>query len=228
MARETETSALLLAGFQKALGHELPSLLVSAQGIARVLEGNSETDPESRELLDRMAQAIQKVDALVRRLGALGRLARETPRWETLPLGELIHEVAIEVRMTKGIPPATLILASELPPIVTDRERLRQSLYQLLRNAHQAARAELSLTVRVEWAEGTRVLRLTDNGRGLPERPLESLLQPFHPANPGQGLGLFTAQVLLTSLGGSLKLARAAPSGTVVELHLPTPERPTT
>jgi signal transduction histidine kinase len=209
IVREPDADTLLLSCFQKALGHELPNLLVVAQGLARLLEGDAALGPETQQVLGRLAQAIQKPDGLVRRLGALGRLVREPPRWEPVPLGELVHEVAVVVRQEKGLPPATLVLASDLPPVVTDRERLRQALHQVLRNAHQAARPELSLAVRVEWHEGRRILRLTDNGRGLPDRPLDTLFHPFHPANPGQGLGLFTAR-------------------TSAELYLPSPDAPTT
>lgn len=225
MLREPEVSALLLACYQKALGHELPNLLVAAQGIARMLLPDA--DPEKDALLERLAGAVQKADSLVRRLATLGRTLREPPRCSQVDLADLVHEVAIAVRLTPGTPPAKVLLAPDLPCITTDRERLSQALYQVLRNAHQAGRAELSTVVRVEWDSTTRTLRLSDNGRGLPPRSPDSLTQPFHPANPGQGLGLFTVQVLLASLGGTLSLTSQA-TGTTVELGLPSPVEPST
>jgi signal transduction histidine kinase len=222
MAPATDATALLLSCFQKALGHELPNMLVAAQGTARFLA--AEVPAEQKAALEHLAELIQKADSLVRRLAQLGRMLREPPHREAVNLEELVHEAAVEVRMTKGLPRANLKLAADLPTLVTDRERLRQVLLQVLRNAHQAARAEHSLTIRVEWDKEAHALRLIDNGRGLPPRPLDSLLQPFHPANcdqhgeRSQGLGLFTAQVLLSSLGGTLTLS-SGPTGTTVEIR---------
>ena len=70
------------------------------------------------------------------------------------------------------------------------------------------------------------MLRLADNGPGLPERALAHLFQPFAGSarHGGTGLGLAISRELAQAHGGDLTLASSGPEGTVFELRLPAPE----
>jgi signal transduction histidine kinase len=72
------------------------------------------------------------------------------------------------------------------------------------------------------------VIRVADNGPGLPERARERLFLPFAGSGrpDGAGLGLAIARELAQGHGGDLILAKNGPQGAVFELRLPgAPER---
>lgn len=78
------------------------------------------------------------------------------------------------------------------------------------------------MRVSARKGEGAWVLRLEDDGPGVPERVRERLFQPFVTgARGGTGLGLAIARELAQAHGGDLTLVETGPQGTVFELVLP-------
>jgi signal transduction histidine kinase len=69
------------------------------------------------------------------------------------------------------------------------------------------------------------LIRVTDNGPGVPERARERLFQPFAGSGrpDGAGLGLAIARELAQGHGGDLTLVSTGPKGTTFELRLPAP-----
>ncbi len=111
---------------------------------------------------------------------------------------------------------------------LADPEQLHRLLVNLLRNAREAIqgaepRREGLIKASAEAAAGRVVLRLADNGPGLPERALANLFQPFTGSGRpgGTGLGLAISRELAQANGGDLVLVRTGPMGAVFELTLP-------
>lgn len=77
-------------------------------------------------------------------------------------------------------------------------------------------------------ADGTAVVRVTDDGPGVPQDQLPLLLRRFarspeHQNVHGSGLGLAIADEIARISGGRLDVGANAPHGLVVELRLPPP-----
>ncbi|MFG2987775.1 ATP-binding protein [Streptomyces sp. NPDC048257] len=74
--------------------------------------------------------------------------------------------------------------------------------------------------------DGSVVVRVTDDGPGVPEEQLSLLLRRFarapeHQNVPGSGLGLAIADEIARISGGKLDVSGHVPHGLVVELRLP-------
>ncbi|MGW6980527.1 ATP-binding protein [Streptomyces sp. NPDC054932] len=77
-------------------------------------------------------------------------------------------------------------------------------------------------------ADASAVVRVTDDGPGVPEEQLPLLLRRFarspeHQNVPGSGLGLAIADEIARISGGRLAVRGNAPHGLAVELRLPSP-----
>ena len=70
---------------------------------------------------------------------------------------------------------------------------------------------------------GQTVLRIADNGPGIPPRLADQLFEPFVSgrSSDGTGLGLTISRELAVSHGGDLTLIDTGPEGTTFELRLP-------
>jgi signal transduction histidine kinase/CheY-like chemotaxis protein len=128
---------------------------------------------------------------------------------------------------------AGLTVRVELPPerldVDGDAFRLEQVLANLLANAVKYTPAGGTVTVALERAGDTAVLRVTDTGVGIDPAHLEKIFEPFAQVSTsldrsqgGLGLGLALVQGLVSLHGGAVVARSAGPGrGTEVEVRLP-------
>ncbi len=129
----------------------------------------------------------------------------------------------------------TLRLQETLPALVTDAERLRQALVNVLDNARQAAvarpageppRVELLTASRVD---GRLVVAVRDNGPGIAAEDLPRVFEPyFTTRRAGSGLGLAITKNIVEGLGGSVRVSSRPGEGTDIQFDFPLEDQPVT
>jgi signal transduction histidine kinase len=220
-ARAGESSDQLLACYQQALGHELPNLLVSLQGLARLLaeEQGTRLDPEGRALVDRLAELARRADTLARTTAAVGRACRQSGEYGPVSLTDAAREALAEVNLLSTGQGVEYDVADDLPVLTVSRAALHQLFVQVFANAARAGVASRPLKVIVS-ARRSPVgveLRIADNGRGIPAEYRQRLTEPFRTGN-GLGLGLFLVRQLVAGWGGALRVTSEPGSGTTVTI----------
>jgi signal transduction histidine kinase len=124
-----------------------------------------------------------------------------------------------------------LDLQRDLPPIVTDGERLRLALVNVLTNARHAVLAEPHGSVRVaarvglitRRTNGGRVtVEIRDDGVGIAPEDLARVFDPFFTTRKtGTGLGLAITRNIIEGLGGTITITSRTGEGKPVRLDLP-------
>jgi signal transduction histidine kinase len=68
-------------------------------------------------------------------------------------------------------------------------------------------------------------IKIADNGRGIPGRIESTLFEPFvsQGKENGTGLGLTVVQKIIQDHGGTVRVERTSPEGTVFSISLPRP-----
>ena len=147
--------------------------------------------------------------------------------------GEAHHDVRLE-------------LDPDIPPFVTDAERLRTVLVNLLANARQAVLAvaadrpgggrerergarlgavvldEPVVVVRTERQDSRVVISVADRGAGIPAEALPHVFDPYYTTRrSGTGLGLPIAKNIVEGLGGMISVTSRPGEGTDVRIELP-------
>jgi signal transduction histidine kinase len=220
--------------YRKALGHELPNLLVALQGLARTLEleQGERLDDEGRAYLDRIIQAAQKADTLTRTLAGLGKLAGPENPPEPVALDDLVQEAVAEMTIACRGQVIEWRTAANLPAVLAPRSALRYALVQVLRNAVQGAAVGRDLCIAIEAslrgaqqaAAGGVELSVRDNGAGMTAEQMQRLFEPFAPGRSpkgGFGLGLFAVRQLVAGWQGGLRIRSEPGIGTEVGLFCP-------
>jgi signal transduction histidine kinase len=115
-------------------------------------------------------------------------------------------------------------------PAVTvraNRERLQQVILNLLSNAIKFTAAGGAIVLSVETSAKAVVVRVTDNGRGIPADKLDEIFEPFvrvesgfSRANDGAGLGLAISRALSRAMGGDLTVESTLGRGSTFTLSL--------
>jgi signal transduction histidine kinase len=198
-----------------AIGHDLKTPLAA-------LRVRIESVPDAAER-ERMADTIEDIARTLDDILSLARVGRPTDPLEATDLAALVAAVVEEFEDMDE--PVTLA-ASERIALPVRATWLRRALRNLIANAlRYGERATISL--RREGGEA--VIRIEDEGPGIPERDLARMLEPFtrgessrNRATGGAGLGLAIARAIAEQHGGRLVLANRPQGGLQAELRLPT------
>ena len=105
-----------------------------------------------------------------------------------------------------------------------DPRKLERVLYNLLLNSCEAVALESGLIhVGLKEVRGGVEIRVSDNGRGIPELIRGQLFEPFisHGKENGTGLGLTVVQKIVQDHGGDVTVEKTSAEGTVFRLLLP-------
>jgi signal transduction histidine kinase len=210
------------------INHDLRNMLTSAQLASERLADSP--DPEVARVLPRLERALGRAAALSRNVLEYGKSEEPAPQRVRIPLGAAIAAAAEDA----GLTPEGVRLIKAIPArfaAQADPDQLHRILVNLMRNARQAIEGDATRrtgrkgVVRVTTSsdDGYCVIRVADDGPGIPPRLSENLFEPFVSgrASDGAGLGLAISRELAASHGGELTLVETGPTGTTFELRLP-------
>ena len=213
------------------INHDLKNMLTSAQLASERLSASK--DPTVSQALPRLERALDRAVKLAADVLVYGKTEEAAPEPQVVKLLPALKEAAAEARLPdSGVRFVTKVGAAD--QVTADPDQLHRILVNLLRNARQAIEHQEGretpgrIEVSLETVGGSSLIRVSDDGPGVPERIRERLFQPF--AGSGRpdstGLGLAIARELAQGHGGDLSLSVTGPEGTVFELRLPDAPRP--
>lgn len=230
MASEIESAGELQNEFVSSISHELRTPLTAIKGWSETLRDESMRD---EELLNKgltvISSEAERLSGMVEELLDFSRIRqiKETAPKEQLDVFAEVQEAVFLFReraQNEGIS-LRCVEQEKLPPVLGDRDRLRQVFANIIDNALKYAREENGI-VRVDAAtvpDGVQVV-FSDNGIGISEKDLPKVKQKFYRANnqkPGSGIGLAVAEEIIQAHGGTLELESTQGQGTVVTVTLP-------
>lgn len=220
--------------FVTVVTHELRSPLTSIAGyLDLLLEDEGDEGAEARvaylQIVKRNADRLME---LINDLLDLARLEAGKLELKRVPLDleGLIQEVSGALRPQiegKG-QHLHLDLATPLPVVIGDPERLIQILLNLVSNAHKYTPQEGSIIVATRAERTCVCIAVQDTGIGLSSEEQQQLFTKFfraeHPLGReagGTGLGLAIARALVELHGGTLTVVSAPGQGSTFNITLP-------
>jgi signal transduction histidine kinase len=219
---------LLLSGrLASAFGHEVQNKMstVELQGanLRHDLERMVATGSQDAAGLDELRSGMNELLSSTRQLKETVRrfqdLMRAKEQWE-LNVNEVARGVRLHLRTILEQQRVTLRLnlASDLPPVPGNAQRLYYVMLNLLLNAVQhlegkpAAERHLEVATSYEPQSGRRPVRVRviDSGPGIHKQLWERIFQlGFSTRVDGTGLGLYIARSLVENMGGQLTIERS-------------------
>ncbi len=209
-----------LGEMSAVLAHEIRNPLASLKGHAQLLAEQIAGDHPQGRKVQRIVDEASRLERLTTdllefvRTGAI-RLSRTDP-------------VALVKDLCEGADRERIRIRSEAAPALwpLDRERLRQVMENLLRNALQASPPEATVEVEVSTVKSpageTLRLLVRDHGPGLPSGREENIFEPFVTTRTqGTGLGLAVARRIVELHGGTLVGRTHPQGGAELEVKIP-------
>lgn len=211
------------------LVHELSNPLAIIRNYVAILEAASAGKGAQQPELTIVCEEIDRVTQMLR--AAREQQAEATLVKGPVRLNRILEDLATLFRGSipfAGSVDIRLDLAEALPDIVSDRDRLKQLLVNLIKNAVEAMPQGGQVTLSTAaWGLGEAgashvEIRVEDNGPGIPKELLTQLYQPVTSQKPGshQGLGLAIVGQLVRDLNGLIN-CRSDQQGTRFQVLLP-------
>jgi len=204
------------------INHDLRNMLTSAQLASERLAGSE--DPTVAQALPRLERALDRALNLTREVLNYGKSAEAPPDRRKVALRAAVEAAAEDA----GLAPGGVVLKTGVTKTLAvdaDPQQLHRILVNLMRNARQAIesadRTEGLVRVSAERADGLVLVRVADDGPGVPDKVRAQLFTAFAGSGRGAGLGLAISRELAQAHGGDVELIETGPAGSVFELRLP-------
>jgi signal transduction histidine kinase len=161
-----------------------------------------------------MVSDLNEMEAMITELLELERMREGRGlRREHLDIVPVLRE-AVEV-YNSGPPGIRLVAPASEMWLDIDREKIRIVLRNLLENARKFSLPDSQpIDITVEEDEGAILVRVRDDGPGIPESDLPNLFEPFYRVDRsrsrktgGYGLGLSICKRIMEAHGGSISVA---------------------
>ncbi|MEW5725588.1 MAG: ATP-binding protein [Thermodesulfobacteriota bacterium] len=222
---------LALVGKMAAgVAHSVRNPLTSVKMRLFSLERGLRLSPEEKEDFEVISEEIRHIDTIVGNFLEFSRAPKL--RKQMVSLSDVVDSTLDLIRHRLESHGAELTVHREqpLPECPADPEQIKEALMNLIFNACEAIADGGSIEIREQVREVGRserelVIRVIDDGPGIPDSAKDKIFEPFFSAKEeGAGLGLSIARRIVEEHGGRLELESSNVQGTTFILIMPLKE----
>ena len=225
-SRQMATLGVMASGLSHEINQPLQIILAIAQNCTRDIQRNTIYTEGILTDLEHIATTTKRIDKIVNHLHVLAR--EHEPKLEAVDVNMVIENSFIMFHQqlkSRGIKIEQNFLL-DLPPVKADMIQLEQVFINLINNAHDALEgcANKTITISTQEQNGHIEIRFQDNGGGIALENLPKIFDAFFTTKQekgGIGLGLYIAQDIIQSFGGTITVDSRVNEGTTFLIKLP-------
>ncbi len=209
------------------LAHEIRNPLVAIKTFTQLLPERFE-DEEFRNHFTNIASAeVDRISSLITELLDFARPS--DPKLEYEDINSILDGMILLVSTETKKKQINIIknYTSDLPPIMIDREQIKQVFLNILLNSIEATPERGEVTVKTRSfvkpaGEPYIQIEFTDTGRGIPTEHLEDIFTPFFTTkDKGSGLGLSISHQIVQDHRGYIDVESELNKGSSFFVNLP-------
>jgi signal transduction histidine kinase len=230
---QLETANRHKSQFLANVSHELRTPLNSIIGFTRIVLRRTGTQiPDlQKENLQKVLVSSEHLLSLINELLDLAKIesGRMEVYAETFQLNDVVRMATstVEPMLKDGRVRLVTEIAPDIPPLKTDRDKLKQAVLNLLSNAAKfTEKGEIKVAA---WQEDGNVkLTVSDTGIGMKQEALNYIFDEFRQADMsstrrygGTGLGLAIVKRFINLMGGDIGVESEVGKGSKFTITLP-------
>ncbi len=208
------------------IAHEIRNPLASMSGSMQMLKEDLRLSTDQAQLMDIVLKESERLNQTIQSFLAYARPQRFS--LQKLDLRPLVHETAMLLRNSTDIEENHHIEVeqSDTPVMIdADEAQIRQIIWNLATNGLRAMPDGGTLRlIAVHEVAGSdlAVLRVEDEGVGIPPEEVEKIFQPFRGSfGKGTGLGLAIVHRIVTDYDGHIEVKPRPGRGTIFRVTFP-------
>ena len=213
------------------ISHELRLPIASIKALAETLAQGALDDPSiAKEFLGQINAETDRLAQMVQELGDLSRIeSGQSPLVKrSIGIGEVIKRAAERIKPQADRAGLSIYIdvASDLPPIAADRDRIEQVLVNLLHNSIKFTPSGGNITISAVSSGDSLQVSVADTGVGIPADDLPRIFERFYKADRarsggGTGLGLAIVKHIIEAHGGKVWAQSVEGKGATFTFTLP-------
>lgn len=221
-AENVQAEKLATLGYLSAgMAHEVRNPLNSITLFVQLIKAGME-DKEKLEYIERILKEVDRIDNILSKL--LDASKRPRFKLKDVDVKDVIERtlelfspqiemngIVVE-RDYRTLPPAIRADSSEIEQIFTNL---------FLNSIHEMPQGG-TLRVGLDCDDGSIVIRVSDTGKGIPEKNLPNIFDPFFTSKSrGSGLGLSVVLRIVRTYKGKIDVEETSETGTTFRILLP-------
>jgi signal transduction histidine kinase len=212
--------------FNASMAHELKTPLSIIKTHIDVLnEQKDKSLDDYQNTLEIIQKTVRKMNALVETLLDSSQEGSDTLN-DVINVEELVMDVVDDLSVLAQDKQVELSYKlTNVPKSYGNQVLMYRALYNLIENAIKYNKPQGKVHVSSDFDEKSYIIRVTDDGIGIPQKDLERIFEPFYRSQKqnqeGLGLGLALVQTVVHMHSGQIIVMSKENEGSVFELHLP-------
>jgi two-component system, OmpR family, phosphate regulon sensor histidine kinase PhoR len=213
------------------ISHDLRTPLAGIKVMVETLRDGAIDDKNAAiDFLTRIEDEVDRLTQMVSELTELSRIEAGSAELKKEPvnLNELVSEAIIQLSplATKQNVTLNAMLSGNLPAAKIDRDRISQTITNLIHNAIKFNRTGGSVTITTSSDDKAITVKVIDTGIGIPKANLQHVFERFYKAdksrtNSGSGLGLAIAKHTIEAHGGTIWAQSEEGNGSTFSFTIP-------
>lgn len=219
-ARVMSETERLRGALLTSISHDLRTPLASIIGAVSSLRSYFD-QYDAKQRTDLIATIEDEAERLNRFVGNLLDITRLESgalniRTDRVEIGELIETALRRAARMLAKHRVEVALSPDLPPVRADAVLLEQVIFNLLDNAAKYSPPGSLVRIGAEHAHNEILIRVTDEGEGIPPDEIDLIFDKFHRVRAGDqrpagtGLGLAVCRGFVEAFGGHITAANRA------------------
>jgi two-component system sensor histidine kinase PilS (NtrC family) len=209
------------------IAHEIRNPLASMSGSMQMLKQELPLSEDQAQLMDIVLKESERLNQTIKSFLAYARPQRFS--LQRLDLRKIVNETAMLLRNSTEVEDSHDVEVTQSDGDVmvdADEGQIRQIIWNLATNGLRAMPnggvLRLSATEETTDAGRVAVLKVEDEGVGIPPEEVDSIFQPFRGSfGKGTGLGLAIVYRIVTDYGGNIEVKPRPGGGTVFRVTFP-------
>lgn len=202
------------------VAHEINNPIGIIRGYLKTMEPNSEPAilQEEIRILDEEAAACQRIAEDLLEYARVSEL-----RTEPVAMREFLQEAVRRFQESRPTRNCRYVVNAQARVVSADPGRVRQVLFNLLRNAAQVSPHGAPIeVVGTDLTADAYEITVADRGPGIAPQDRLSIFDPFFSkTNGGSGLGLAVCESIVRAHGGSITVEDGSQGGALFRVRLP-------
>lgn len=201
------------------VAHEIRNPLTSLKGFMYLLK---EENKGNGKYIEIMESELERINLIVNEFLTLGK--PQVMNFQLKDVSVLLKDTITLLKAQATLHNVQVIAEFEpnIPLLECDEHQLKQVFINIIKNAIEAMPDGGNIKIQAKTQENHLVIRVVDQGYGIPKDRLSKLGEPFYSTKEkGTGLGLMVSYKIIEAHNGKIEINSELGKGTDVRIILP-------